>query len=176
MHIKPLINAIYGFATSDKKVQQNKKKYVMLVTHGAFTCKEPQLQHYRFENKIIPTAIIEHFFSHCKAPRILWEDDFDPIKPKTLALIVTIVEHCIEEWADGIHKTNKLDDNIQAPCYKGHTKDILAWCKEEPDIMTKIRKCWVAKRRQHVDIKPKQDSSGFIDDNEKERLHTDLQG
>ncbi len=30
--------------------------------------------------------------------------------------------------------------------------------------------------RTHADIKPKQESSGFIDDDEKERLRTDLQG
>ncbi len=53
--------------------------------------QEPKTWHYRFENKILPLAIIEHFFGHRKAPGIIWEDDFDPIKPETLALIVTIV-------------------------------------------------------------------------------------
>ncbi len=39
--IKSLVVATYGFVTSNKKatVNQNKKKYVMLATRGAFTCK-----------------------------------------------------------------------------------------------------------------------------------------
>ncbi|PBK84041.1 hypothetical protein ARMGADRAFT_1088742 [Armillaria gallica] len=39
-----------------------------------------------------------------------------------------------------------------------------------------IRRLWVTKGRTHADIKPKQESSRYIDDDEKERLHTDLQG
>ncbi|PBK68121.1 hypothetical protein ARMSODRAFT_976385 [Armillaria solidipes] len=56
-------------------IEQNKKKYVMLATCGAFTCKEPKTWCYQFENKILLMAIIEHFFGHRKAPGIIWEDD-----------------------------------------------------------------------------------------------------
>ncbi len=39
--MKALVIATYGFVVSSKKatIEQNKKKYVMLATHGAFTCK-----------------------------------------------------------------------------------------------------------------------------------------
>lgn len=41
MDIKSLVIATYGFVTSNKKatVEQNRKKYVLLATRGAFTCK-----------------------------------------------------------------------------------------------------------------------------------------
>ncbi|KAK0429700.1 hypothetical protein EV421DRAFT_2042551 [Armillaria borealis] len=182
--IKSLVVATYGFVTSNKKatVEQNKKKYVMLATRGAFTCKEPKTRRYRFENKILLMAIIEHFFGHRKAPGIIWEDDFDPIKPETLALIVTIIEHCIEEWADGSYKAQNLNDATQSSRYLAHMSDIKAWCKEDERVTTNIRKLWVAKGRRvfihlmHADIKPKQESTGYVDDDEKERLCTDLEG
>lgn len=147
--IKSLVIATYGFVTSNKKatVEQNRKKYVLLATRGAFTCKEPKNRRYRFENKILPLAIIEHFFGHRKAPGIIWEDDFDPIKPETLALIVTIIEHCLEEWADGTHKAQNLNDATQSSRYLAHLSDIKAWCKEDERVTTNIRRLWVTKGR-----------------------------
>ncbi|KAK0460239.1 uncharacterized protein EV420DRAFT_1478756 [Desarmillaria tabescens] len=176
--MKALVVATYSFAISTKKVtiEQNKKKYVMLATCGAFTCKEPKALRRRFKNRIIPMVITEHFFGHSKAPGIIWEDDFADVKVETLALVMTILEHCIEEWADGTFKAQKLNDITQTPQYLTHLKDVKAWCSGDATVTGNICRLWAMKGRTHADVQPKQISDGFIDDAEKERLVADLQG
>ncbi|PBK70868.1 hypothetical protein ARMSODRAFT_1017646 [Armillaria solidipes] len=176
--IKPLVAAMYGFVASASKgtIKQNKSKYVMLATGGAFTCKDPQAMRRRFENKIIPMIITEYFFGHRKAPGILWEDAFNPIKPETLALIITLIEHCINEWADGNFKAQELHETTQNARYINHLKDINAWCKEDHKVTMNIRRLWTTKGRTHADIQPKQASDGYVNDAERERLRADLQG
>ncbi|KAK0241958.1 hypothetical protein EDD85DRAFT_934740 [Armillaria nabsnona] len=74
-----LSNVTYGFVVSSKKamIEQNKKKYVLLVTCGAFTCK---------------------------VPGIIWEDDFDCIKPETVTLVVTIPKQIGNRFIDDAEK------------------------------------------------------------------------
>ncbi len=57
------------------------------------------------------------------------------------------IEHCIEEWADGTHKAQNLNDTTQSSRYLAHMSDIKAWCKEDERVTTNIRKLWVAKGR-----------------------------
>ncbi|KAK0243556.1 hypothetical protein EDD85DRAFT_786456 [Armillaria nabsnona] len=152
-HIKPLVAAMYGFVASTSKgtIKQNKSKYVMLAMGGAFTCKDPQAMHRRFENKIIPIIITEYFFGHRKAPGIIWEDNFDPIKPEMLALIITLVEHCINEWADGTFKAQELHETMQSARYVNHLKDIKAWCEEDQKVTANIRQVWTTKGSEAED-------------------------
>ncbi|SJL00660.1 uncharacterized protein ARMOST_03973 [Armillaria ostoyae] len=177
-HIKPLVAAMYGFVASASKgtIKQNKSKYVMLAMGGAFTCKDPQAMCRRFENKIIPMIITEYFFGHRKAPGIIWEDDFDPIKPETLALIITLVEHCINEWADGTFKVQELHETTQSARYVNHLKNIKAWCKEDQKVTANICRVWTTKGRTHAEIQPKQAANGYVNDAERVQLRVDLQG
>ncbi|KAK0492177.1 hypothetical protein EDD18DRAFT_1414805 [Armillaria luteobubalina] len=163
--IRPFVIALYGFILSGNTVmiQQNKKRYLMLAASGAFMCKDPMTMHHQSENKIFPMVVIEYFFHHHKAPGIIWEDNFNPIKPETIALAVTLIKHCLNEWADGTFKAQKLHNATQAGCYINHLKDTTAWCAQDARVMTNIHQGW-------------KDTNGYIDDAEREHLHADLQG
>lgn len=57
------------------------------------------------------------------------------------------IEHCLEEWADGTHKAQNLNDATQSSRYLAHLSDIKAWCKEDERVTTNIRRLWVTKGR-----------------------------
>ncbi|KAK0209857.1 hypothetical protein IW262DRAFT_1301911 [Armillaria fumosa] len=173
-----LVAVMYGFVESNKRasIACNKKNHLMLAAHGAFTCKDPKTLHHHFENKIIPMVITEHFFGHRKASGIIWEKDFEVIKPETLALVVTILEHCIDEWSNDTYQSLKLNEDIQAACYNSHLKDINNWCSGNTTVTANIHHLWATKGCTHVNVWPKQTTDGFIDDTEKERLAAELQG
>ncbi|KAK0461536.1 hypothetical protein IW261DRAFT_1428363 [Armillaria novae-zelandiae] len=152
--IRPFVIVLYGFILLGNTVmiRQNKKKYLMLATSGAFTCKDPMTMHHQSENKIIPMMV----------PGIIWEDGFNPIKPETIALVI---KHCLDEWADGTFKAQKLHNATQSR-HKGDDKHLLRLEYERKFTPSRI----------HADILQKEDTNGYIDDAEREHLHADLQG
>ncbi|KAK0490114.1 hypothetical protein EDD18DRAFT_1109668 [Armillaria luteobubalina] len=177
--IQPLIAPAYGFQVSDKKKihQANKNLYVMLLTGGAFSFKTPGDRYRRFENKIIFQAICACWFKNQKTPGIKYSDDYDPIKPESVALIITVLENCIDEWASGKFVPKPLDEDVQRPRYLAHLADIRKWCKANPKVTGNILKRWHNGARSSTGVKAKQMATGYLNDEEEEtRVMADLEG
>ncbi|KAK0493098.1 hypothetical protein EDD18DRAFT_1357018 [Armillaria luteobubalina] len=177
--IQPLIAPAYGFQVSDKKKihQANKNLYVMLSTGGAFSFKTPGDRYRRFENKIIFQAICACWFKNQKTPGIKYSDDYDPIKPESVALIITVLENCIDEWASGKFAPKPLDEDVQWPRYLAHLADIRKWCKANPKVTGNILKQWHNGARSSTGVKAKQMATGYLNDEEEEtRVMADLEG
>ncbi|KAK0232091.1 hypothetical protein EDD85DRAFT_792985 [Armillaria nabsnona] len=170
--IQPMVAPTYGFQVSDKKkIQQtNKNLYVMLSTGGAFSFKKPGEKFRRFENKIIFRAICVSWFKNQKAPGIRYSDDYDPIKLESLALVMTILENCIEEWSGGKYVPRPLDEDVQCPRYLAHLADVKK-CISVAHY-THHRIC-----RSNSGAKAKEKVMGYLDDEEEEsRTKADLEG
>ncbi|KAK0440878.1 uncharacterized protein EV420DRAFT_1485832 [Desarmillaria tabescens] len=129
-----LTAALQSMVSDKKKIQQtNKNLYVMLSTGSAFS------------------------FKNQKAPGIRYSDDYDLIKPESLALVMTILENCIEEWSSSKYVPRPLDEDIQRPRYLAHLADVKKW--------------------SNSGAKAKEKVTGYLDDEEEEnRAKADLDG
>ncbi|KAK0462569.1 uncharacterized protein EV420DRAFT_1639791 [Desarmillaria tabescens] len=177
--IQPMVSPMYGFQVSDKKkIQQtNKNLYVMLSTGSAFSFKKPEEKFRQFENKIIFRAICVCWFKNQKAPRIRYSDDYDLIKPESLALVMTILENCIEEWSSGKYVPRPLDEDIQCPRYLAHLADVKKWCEDNMKVTENIRRRWHDCARSNSGAKAKEKVTGYLNDEEEEnRAKADLDG
>ncbi|KAF7798193.1 hypothetical protein EIP86_009410, partial [Pleurotus ostreatoroseus] len=66
---------------------------------------------------------------------------FNPLPLPTLALVLTIVEYCLDAWTDGRYNNSlKLDDKHYRPKYESHLAQLQHYHTLNPPVFTKIRK------------------------------------
>ncbi|KAK0237385.1 hypothetical protein EDD85DRAFT_953385 [Armillaria nabsnona] len=128
--------------SADKKnsIAKNKDKYVLLTTDAAFHYKDLSTLSHAYEHKIIFFSICAAWFKNTKDFRVKYSDYFDLISNVSLALILTAIEFCLEEWLTGMYIQSTLNESEDKGHYMNFLKDVKDWTSANRKVTTNICK------------------------------------
>ncbi|KAN0116252.1 hypothetical protein V8E52_006077 [Russula decolorans] len=137
---RPHIKKAFGFtpSTNKKVVQKNVDRYLELMEGRIFHYKDPATKTGFAENAIIKKVLREAFFRRKDDRGITHANSFSPIPLALIALILTAVEHCIEEWSTGTLVKANFEESTAAPLYDTHLEKLRNWHELNPTVVDKI--------------------------------------
>ncbi|KAN0103805.1 hypothetical protein V8E52_011613 [Russula decolorans] len=137
---RPHIEKAFGFtpSTNKKVVQKNVDRYLELMEGRIFHYKDPATKTGFAENAIIKKVLREAFFRRKDDRGITHANSFSPIPLALIALILTAVEHCIEEWSTGMLVKANFEESTAAPLYDAHLEKLQNWHELNPTVVDKI--------------------------------------
>ncbi|KAF8197078.1 hypothetical protein BJ912DRAFT_831302, partial [Pholiota molesta] len=91
------------------------------------------------EAKIISTVIEAVWFEDLKAHGVIFHALFNPIPLETFALVMTILDFCIDEWCTGRFVKAKLWESGVIERHKIYRKDLEEWQQLNVTAVTGIR-------------------------------------
>ncbi|PBK83048.1 hypothetical protein ARMGADRAFT_1089801 [Armillaria gallica] len=132
----------FGLTSADKKstIIKNKNKYVLHTTDAAFHYKDLSMLSCAYEHKIIFSSICTAWFKNTKDFRVKYSDYFDPILNVSLALVLTAIEFCLEEWSTGSYIQGTLNESEDKGHYMNFLKDVKDWTSANMKVTTNICK------------------------------------
>ncbi|KAF7371561.1 hypothetical protein MVEN_00011300 [Mycena venus] len=134
--VRPLVGPTYSFqvGNSNKIIRKNTKIYKMLLEESAFHYKDPKERTGYLKNKIIIDSIKAIWFRNKSSRGVLFVEYFSPISLVTLALVLTAIEFCIEEYSTGRFQQGVFDELVNKDRYETHLKDLTDWVALKPDV------------------------------------------
>ncbi|KAF8415943.1 hypothetical protein L210DRAFT_3430169 [Boletus edulis BED1] len=140
--IRPLTEAIYGFESSTKRaVQANNRKLVEDLVEDFGLCYRNNIPRSGlYENKIIQKAINISFYKNKRDEGVLYPEYFQPFPMAGVALILTVVEACIDEWSSGDRNDIPFNEPTFRPVYQNHLNQLrkFAALTKDHEIMPKL--------------------------------------
>ncbi|KAG5649910.1 hypothetical protein H0H81_001523 [Sphagnurus paluster] len=105
-----------------------------------FHYKDPKTKTGYCKNLIIFNLISKTWFKDTEAQGVVFKQLFNPIPLETIALIWTLIDHCISKWHSGVFvQANFKEDNV-SNFYKVSLADLRKWTTLNPTVMTNKRK------------------------------------
>ncbi|KAJ6527884.1 hypothetical protein DFH09DRAFT_1327987 [Mycena vulgaris] len=147
---RSLFASHYGFdrSTAKKTIEANKVKAAYLVKHAAFHYKDPVDSEGYGENKIIAAVRKLTTFSNTTSVGVLFSAYFDPISLFSLALDMTALEFCANEWSTGSFIKAKFYEKEVSSMYRVHLADAERWSDLKPGVVENIRRKWYRRASQ----------------------------
>ncbi|KAJ6619407.1 hypothetical protein B0H10DRAFT_2216922 [Mycena sp. CBHHK59/15] len=91
------------------------------------------------KNTKIYKMFLEESAFHYKSGRgVLFFEYFSSISLVTLALVLTAIEFCIEEYSTGRFQQGVFDELVNKDRYETHLKDLTDWVALKPDVTAVI--------------------------------------
>jgi hypothetical protein len=129
MKIKSVVQSSYDFNPSmaPDSISGNVTRAQKLLTNMAFIYRELNVggspQH-PYRHSSIQTAINAIWFKDKDDDGITFYEHFSPIPIPALALILTVIECCINEWTSGTRKESLWDEERFKTVYRIHRKSL----------------------------------------------------
>jgi len=123
------VKTLYGFDTSRTPdiIGRNAASAQALLTEMAFIHLEPNfggIPRHPYRHPIIQRAINIFWFQNQDSDGVVFHDHFTPMPIQTIALALTMIECCINEWTDGTHKEFKWDEEGYKVVYHSHISSL----------------------------------------------------
>ncbi|KIJ09548.1 hypothetical protein PAXINDRAFT_17359 [Paxillus involutus ATCC 200175] len=130
--IRPLVEVMYGFESSTKAVVQahNRKLVEELTADFGFCYKTPGdpindvPRKGLYEHKIIQKAVNMAFYKDKRDEGIQYSQYFEPFPEASMALILTVIEACIDKWSSGKQCDILFNEPIYKPIYQLHLSQL----------------------------------------------------
>ncbi|KAL6300355.1 hypothetical protein BKA93DRAFT_829178 [Sparassis latifolia] len=156
--IRKHVPAAYGFiATDTPSVRcKNIKLYHGLMEQSTFHYKtydlEAGIRSGFLHNPLISKLIKECFFQMKSSHGVKYRKYFDPIHLPMLALLLTGIEHVIEEWSTGMQVPVAFREGDNERRYVNHVADIAKWAEPSPGVVRNICKKWHDRARRATGV------------------------
>ncbi|KAI9509440.1 hypothetical protein F5148DRAFT_753521 [Russula earlei] len=129
MKIMPYVESFYGFDASraPEIIHRNARRAQALLTQMTFIYCEPifgRTPRYPYCHPIIQKAINITWFQNKNADGIIFHEHFNPISIQTVALALTVIECCIDEWTDGTRMPCDWDEARFKTVYHSHISSL----------------------------------------------------
>ncbi|TFY56690.1 hypothetical protein EVJ58_g7483 [Rhodofomes roseus] len=137
--VRPLVESLYGFndSSAKKAIRENRDRAVALISESAFVYEDPAVNQpdsaYTerkgiYRHPIIQKAINITWFMNRSDEGILYNRFFGPAIPiETIALVLTAVQCCIDEWGTGKRTGVSFWENDYKPIYLSHKENLEAF-------------------------------------------------
>ncbi|KAH9954062.1 hypothetical protein BC827DRAFT_80350 [Russula dissimulans] len=130
MKIMHHIESFYGFDTSraPEVISRNARHARALLTAMAFIYREPTsggTPRHPYRHPIIQKAINTIWFQNKDSDGIVFHELFTPIPIQTMALVLTVIECCIDEWTDGTRQPSNWDEARYKAVYISHVSSLV---------------------------------------------------
>ncbi|KAH7917894.1 hypothetical protein BV22DRAFT_1052118 [Leucogyrophana mollusca] len=87
--------------------------------------KDTELRIGPYKTEIIQLVINDMWFTNRHDEGILYHDHFDPIPVEAIALVLTAIECCIDEWATGIKEEIQFSAAAYGDVYRAHLSSLM---------------------------------------------------
>ncbi|GBE83274.1 hypothetical protein SCP_0503220 [Sparassis crispa] len=162
------IPAAYGFIVTDTSSARRKniKLYRGLMEESTFHYKTYDLEagtrNGFLHNPLVFKLIKECFFQMKTSYGVKYRKYFDPIHLPMLALLLTGIEHVIEEWSTGIQVSVAFREGDNERRYVNHVADIAKWAEPSPGVVRNICKKWHDRARRATGVGDEDKPTGHI--------------
>ncbi|KAH9925841.1 uncharacterized protein B0H18DRAFT_1119321 [Fomitopsis serialis] len=162
--VKPLVESLYGFDSSSARraMRKNRDRATALTHESAFAYEDPALNQPEgtyaerkgiYRHPIIQKAINATWFANRADEGIIFRQFFEPaISIETIALVLTAVHCCIDEWGPGRRTLVDFTENDYKTVYLSHRDNLRAFDELGDDahlVLLKLRKRLYAEARFH---------------------------
>ncbi|KAG1796856.1 hypothetical protein EV424DRAFT_1274860, partial [Suillus variegatus] len=110
MKMHPLTGSFYGFQASNSMevIRSNQDLVESLKMGSVFVFKNPSSKSGIYKTKLLQQGINVMWFLNRSDEGIIYHKYFNPMPVKTIALVLTMIECCINEWMQGIKEDIKF--------------------------------------------------------------------
>jgi len=127
--IKHAVDSSYGFDTSraPDSISHNARHAQAILTSMSFIYREPNVggnPRHPYRHPIIQKAINAFWFQNKDSDGIIFYEYFAPIPIQAIALVLTVIECCIDEWTDGTWKKSSWNEERYKTVYRSHVKSL----------------------------------------------------
>ncbi|GLB39847.1 hypothetical protein LshimejAT787_0705000 [Lyophyllum shimeji] len=136
---RPLVEAFFGFESGQNRkiIAKNRERAEWLKEHSRFVYKNADDDIARctglYQNKLIQKVVNAMWFQDKQDEGVLFVDDFRPFPIPALALVLSVIECCLDEWMTGIRTSIDFSSKLYGDIYAGHQLHI----EEFKDYATK---------------------------------------
>ncbi|KAG9087551.1 hypothetical protein FRC06_002480 [Ceratobasidium sp. 370] len=95
-----------------------------------------------YEHPGLCKCIAAAFFWGPDALRMAHHEKFRPIPLPTIAMVLTIIQQCIQEWGTRRHVQTELKADLQLKMYRAHLQGLLAYNKKAPTQLNEFCDEW----------------------------------
>jgi len=132
-----LVENLYHFSTSQAResISSNSKRARMLLRDMTFVYPEAWdggKRHNPYRHPIIQRVIDTTFFRNKDDVGAMHQEHFSPMPIPIIALTLTVVECCINEWSEGIRKNSSWDDGKFQAVHASHVSSLFEFKAHSP--------------------------------------------
>jgi hypothetical protein len=125
LRIKQVVEFLYGFDTSraPESISRNAILAQALLANMTFVYGDLNFggrPHYPYRHPIIQRVINITWFQNKDDDGIVFHEYFAPIPFEVIALVLTVIECCIDEWSDGAWKESSWSEERYMSIYISH--------------------------------------------------------
>ncbi|KAJ7572110.1 hypothetical protein C8J56DRAFT_72449 [Mycena floridula] len=152
--LHPIIAPHFGFHSRDKPSIESKNKeiYENLMYQNGFLYKDTKARTGYMRNAIIKDGLQEVFFKTTERQGVRYESYFSPISSATVAIILTTIDFCLEEWSTGKFVQGTIHEDSMKVKYDRYHDLFLDWSYCDGDRKDQIEvKCYL--QHLHDDLR-----------------------
>ncbi|GLB45402.1 hypothetical protein LshimejAT787_2200650 [Lyophyllum shimeji] len=127
---RPLVEAFYGFESGQNRkiIASNRETAEWLKEHSRFVYKIADDDINKcvglYQSKLIQKIVNAMWFQDKQDEGVLFVDEFRPFPISALALVLTVIECCLDEWMTGIKTSIEFSAKLYGDVYASHKKHI----------------------------------------------------
>jgi len=120
--MRSLISSFYGFRTSNsmEMIRQNRDLAESLKDGSVFVFKDWSSKTGIYKTELLQEGINLMWFTNRNDEGIIYHKYFNPMPVKVLALVLTAIECCIDEWLKSLKEDIKFTSVTYGAVYNSH--------------------------------------------------------
>ncbi|GLB45954.1 hypothetical protein LshimejAT787_4300010 [Lyophyllum shimeji] len=155
---------------------RNEKKAASLLDETCFHYKNPIAKEGVAQNLLITNTLHNTCFKDKSAVGVLYKSYFNPISLNTLALIMTLIQFCIQEWSTGVKVKGAFTEKSFQTDYDSHLTELKKWKAFSVEVTTNIRKKMSGWLLKLVGVDPNPVRRRYLVGEDEERARKELEG
>ncbi|KAJ7189629.1 hypothetical protein GGX14DRAFT_484616 [Mycena pura] len=133
---RPIVDTGFPFRTGSnpRAIKHNRQLVEDLKEELGFAYKDPVARKGLYQQPIIQKLINAMYFANRRDEGPSHPEVFNPFPLRGLALILTVIENCIDEWATGTHIDVDFKMKDYEPIYRTHIQALEAFDARGPAL------------------------------------------
>ncbi|KAN0116036.1 hypothetical protein V8E52_006342 [Russula decolorans] len=157
------VEHLYHFKTSKapESIRFNVELAKMLLRDMNFIYLEPRYggrRHSPYSHPVIQEAINVTLFRSKDDVGVVFHEHFSPMPIPIIALMLTVVQCCIDEWSDGQRKDSNWDEDKLQAVYASHVSSLFNFqaqgLEKNIDVLCQLQCDLLRNAREHGGVPP----------------------
>ncbi|KAH9970475.1 hypothetical protein BJV74DRAFT_867087 [Russula compacta] len=158
--VATLVENLYQFNTSQAResICSNTKRAQMLLRDMNFVYPEAWKggkRHNPYRHPIIQKTINMNWFRNKDDVGVVHHEHFSPMPVPIIALSLTVIERCIDEWSNGVRKDSSWDEKRLQAVYASHVSSLFDFKAHSPtsnDVLYQLQCDLLKDAREHAGV------------------------
>ncbi|KAF9562391.1 hypothetical protein CPC08DRAFT_381138 [Agrocybe pediades] len=138
---RPIVETFYKFESGHNKktIAKNRELAESLKDEMGYAYEvhhaDPAQRKGLYRNPLIQKIVNAMWFRNRQDIGVTYDSFFSPFRHETIALVLTVIECCIDEWVTGIRTDCAFTSSVYRTVYEDHIKcirDFIAFTEEKP--------------------------------------------